>query len=526
MADGEEGARETESGGGSIGGLLRHSSIYAIAPLVQRLLAVVLIRFYTKELDTPEWGILGLTDLLLGLLPILLGTSLLAGMSRHYFLQKSEADRGTVVTTVLLAVLATSVSISAVGFALREPLARALFSSAQAGSMDQYVDFVVLCLCIFPLALVTAIGLEALQIQKRSRAVVQVTLVKTLLEAGLKLYFLFGLGLGVTGFLLAVLVGEAVAAIGLAAYILRRFGRTISARLVAPLARYSGPLVPVATFQLGLHQADKLLIERLGPEGIVTVREDGQVLTEAMQMLGVYSFGYQVPFILHVALMGSFVKIWTPSMFGAGEAERTEKAPRIGTLVVLVLAVAYGTLGLFAAEAVRVLSGEEKYYGGAAVVPWIACAYLAYGAYALGQAGLMSRMATRTLALINGVALAANLGLNSLLVPRFGILGAAGATVASFVLLALMAHRASCANGIRPLHLPRFVAGLAIVAACGLAGAEITEVFSPWSTASVAAKATIAALGAGAALALMPRAERTALLARLPWRGSVERAGD
>ena len=510
-----------DAAGGGLGGLVRHSSIYAIAPLAQRLLAVVLIRFYTKELDTPEWGILGLTDLLLGLLPILLGTSLLAGMSRHYFLQRSEADRGTVVTTVLAAVLATSAAVSAVGLLLREPLARALFSSATAGAMDQYVDFVVLCLCIFPLALVTAVGVESLQIQKRSRAVVQVTLAKTLLEAGLKLYFLFGLDLGVTGFLLAVLAGEALAAIGLGVYVLRRFGRRISATLVAPLARYSGPLVPVATFQLGLHQADKLLLERLGPDRVVEV-EDGRVLTEAMQMLGVYSFGYQVPFILHVALMGSFVKIWLPSMFGADDAERVAAAPRVGTLVSLVLAFAYGTLGLFAAEAVRVLSGEEAYWAGAVVVPWIAAAYLAYGAYALGQACLMSRMATRTLALINGVGLAANLGLNVLLVPRYGIHGAAGATLASFLLLALLAHRAAAAHGIKPLHLPRLLAALALVAAMGLAGDEITRSFSPWSTASVAAKATIAALAAGVALALMPREERAALLARLPGRGSVE----
>jgi len=516
---------ETQQQGGSMGGLLRHSSIYAIAPIAQRLLAVVLIHFYTDRLSTPEWGILGLTDLLLGLLPILLGTSLLAGLSRHYFLQKSESDRGAVVTTVLAAVLCSSTAISAVGMLLREPLARALFSSATAGDMGQYVDFVVLCLCIFPLALVTAVGVESLQIQKRSRAVVKVTLAKTLLEAGLKLYFLFVLDLGVTGFLLAVLAGETLAAVGLGAYVLRRFGRRLSVSLVAPLARYSGPLVPVAVFQLGLHQADKLLIERLGPDTVVAV-EKGQVLTEAMRMLGVYAFGYQLPFILHVALMGSFVKIWLPSMFGAADEERVAAAPRVGTLVLLVLAFFYGTLGLFADEAIRLLASKEGYWPSAAVVPWIACAYLGYGAYALGQACLMSRMATRTLAWINGAGLAANLGLNVLLVPRYGIHGAAGATLASFALLALLAHRASTARGLEPLRLPKLAAAFALVAALGLAGTLVTDAFSPWSTASLAAKATIAALGAAVALALMPRDQRAALLARLPGRGSVQDPGD
>ena len=82
----------------SIGRLLRHTSIYAITPVFQRLLGLVLVGVYTSVLPTGEYGLLALTDLFLALFPLLIGTSLLGGLSRHYFVHEDPDDRSSVIS--------------------------------------------------------------------------------------------------------------------------------------------------------------------------------------------------------------------------------------------------------------------------------------------------------------------------------------------------------------------------------------------------------------------------------------------
>ncbi|MEL6903759.1 MAG: polysaccharide biosynthesis C-terminal domain-containing protein [Planctomycetota bacterium] len=459
----------------SVRDLARHSTVYAVAPIAQRLIALLLIRFYTAELDTAEWGVLALADLLLGLLPLLVGSSLLAGMSRFYFLKAGDADRDRVVSTVAVGVALTSLAISGAGWLARDAIAAALFSGATAGAMPEFVDLVSICLVIFPLAMVTATGLQALQLLKRSRAVVRVTLAKSALEAGLKLWFLLGLGLGVRGFLLAVLIGEAVAAAGLLTWLLATFGARPTRSAGRALLRYCAPIVPVALFQLGLHQSDKLLLERLGPTDV-----DGQGLTRGLALLGVYALGYQVPYLLHVTLSGSFQKIWQPNAFASAEAGPA-RAVRVGRLALTVLGAAHAAAALFASQGVRVLTANETYHGADAVVPWIAAAYLGYAAYALAQTALMASMRTGTLALLNGGALLLNVGLNVALIPEHGILGAAAATLVSFWALALAAARASRAAGVAAFEAAHALVALAAVAGAGALGAWIDGRYDPFT---------------------------------------------
>lgn len=496
-----EGPRE--GGGFSIRSLAGHTSIYAIAPLFQRVLAVVLVSLYTRKLGTDEWGILGLTDLLLGLLPIIVGTSLVAGLSRHYFVHEDPGDRSSVVAGVLVATASASVLIALGVLAGRHGIAGWLFEDEIAAGADPgiYGTFVAICAGIFPLALVSTIGIETLQLEKRSKAVVKITVAKTLLEAALKLWFLFGLELGVSGVLLAILIGEAVFALGLGAFVVRRHGVRPRWRTFRPLVNYSLPLIPVSAFQLGLHQADKLMIKKLGSQEIVRVAPDGSPVTAALADLGVYSFGYQIPFLLHLAAMSSFMRIWTPSLFGArDDAGRAREVLRIGTGVVLLIALGQTIVGVFAREGVVLLASQEEYYPAARVIPWISAGYVAYAAFALGQAALMTVFATRTLALLNGGALALNLGLNAILIPRFGIHGAAAATLVSFTALALGTARGASRQGLAPFRASVLPAAGVVLGAGAWLASLVDDRFPAWDLRALALKAT---LGAGAALALL-----------------------
>jgi O-antigen/teichoic acid export membrane protein len=286
-------------------------------------------------------------------------------------------------------------------------------------------------------------------------------------------------------------------------------------RTFMPLLRYSAPLIPVGAFQLGLHQADKLLIERLGPEEVVKIVDDVP-LTGAMQWLGTYSFGYQIPFLLHVAAVGSFMRIWRPNVFAVrDDASRAPDVIRIGTLVLLAIALGQTIVAIFAREGVTLLAGDPSYYESARVVPWIAAGYTAYAGFSLGQAALMSVFATRTLAAINGIALAINLGLNLLWIPEFGIIGAASATVVSFTSLALMTAFAATRRKMQPFGWRVLPAAGVVIATATLLATEVDANFGAWSPAALSLKGIVALTAAFSLFWVIPPTLRSSILRSL-----------
>ncbi|MDC3307550.1 oligosaccharide flippase family protein, partial [bacterium] len=332
----------------SIQSLLRHASIYSITPIFQRLLGLVLVGVYTAVLPAGEYGLLGVIALFLSIFPLLIGTSILAGVSRHYFLYDDPKDRSSVISGAAIALVVSSSAGAALILTFREPIAGFLFAAQGSTPSPALVDYISICALLVPFSLLTRTGTEALQAQKRSKAVVVISLAKTLLETALKLYFLFVPKMGVLGFLYAMLIGEMLAGTAFAIYIARVHGKRLLPRTFKPLFIYSLPLIPMGIFQLCLHQADTLLIQRLGPTDVIGMGADGVPLTVASQWLGVYFLGYQIPFLFHTAVMGSFMRIWAPSVFALNdEPASRENMRRIGTLVALCIGGLYAQVALF-----------------------------------------------------------------------------------------------------------------------------------------------------------------------------------
>ena len=500
---------EHESQTDSLAGLLKHTSIYAIAPIFQRALSVVLIAVYTTALEPSEYGLLTLMDLFLALFPILVGTSLIAGLSRHYFVQESSEERSAVISGTAIALVACSAAGALLAYYFRAPLAAAVFRSTGRGVSSELVDYLTISIAYMPFALLCRTGFEALQIEKRSKLVVKITLAKTLLEASLKLIFLLIFEWGVMGFLFAVLIGEAVAGVGFGAFILRRHGARITRKTMLPLARYALPLVPVGIFQLGLHQADTLMIEKMGPSSVIGIGEDGVELTLARQWLGIYGIGYKLPFLFHTAVMASFMRIWRPNLFALKEdATRGGHVQRVGSLVSIAIIGLYAQVSLFGREAVRLLGRKEALHAADAVVPWIAIGYVVYAFYGLSQAALMSAFATRSLAVINAFALAVNLALNYVWIAEYGYLGAAAATTVSFAFLAAVSATVSTRRGIAPFYASTILRGLCVLVAAVILGRYIDLQTEAWSLTGFAAKGAVSLLLVALLIAALPAADR------------------
>ncbi|MBA3048300.1 polysaccharide biosynthesis C-terminal domain-containing protein, partial [Brevundimonas sp.] len=137
---------------------------------------------------------------------------------------------------------------------------------------------------------------------------------------------------------------------------------------------------------------------------------------------------------------------------GGAERLRAAAHEQLSTFLLVGLPAAAG-VALVARPLAEVLIGEELRAAAASVTPWIALSALLFGltAYYFGQAFTLGKK-TRLLLIAMAIPAGLNVVLNLVLVPRFGLMGAAWATAASFglgmIATLLMGRR------VMPLPIP------------------------------------------------------------------------
>jgi O-antigen/teichoic acid export membrane protein len=462
----------------SVRGLLRHSWIYSLAPVIQRLMAIVLIRFYTRKLDDPgEFGILEIADLLILLVPQLMGVNLLSGLTRFYFEHRDPRARAAVVTSTTIALTAAAALVTALLLSFRTPLAGALFAApAGVPVPGGYVDAFTIAVLIVPFSLCSRSALQYLQVLKRSRASTWIQLTKAVFEAALKLWMLFGLEWGVFGFLLSVLIGEVVATVLLVGWMIWRLGARFDWQVFKPLLLFSLPMIPVGILQLLLHQSDRLLLQSLGPQELVGVGQDGSPLSLAQQWVGIYGLGYKLGQLLQAAVMASFMMIWQPHVFGLTGERRRQELERVGTWALAALAAIYLPAAVFGRQGIDLLAGSEAYRDAWRVVPWIVLAYTFYASYAMSQVALFAAKRTWPLLWLNLGAVLLMIGLNVWWIPRFeeqGYMAPTYATLVTFGAFALGGAVLAARAGWRSYRTGPVLRTFAIVALGAWAASRI-----------------------------------------------------
>ncbi|MEZ5978861.1 MAG: lipopolysaccharide biosynthesis protein [Planctomycetota bacterium] len=367
--------------------------------------------------------------MLLGVLVQLLGFNIVGAITRFYFdsedpresrgRRRVEHDRGrcpawTVIGALLLVFrheLAPIVLARSSGNVSRRRDLDGDAARAPDGSVPAH-DAVRLHLPADPAAL----GLFA-----------TISLVKFTFELGLRIYLVGPGGWGVVGFFVPVLLGEALTTLFLTGWVLWRTRLRLSWQALRPMLAYTLPLIPVGVLQFGLHYGDKKLLALFTPAD------------ESLHQVGIYGIGYKIGFIVTAAMLGPFVQIFHPWIYGVSDpGEQRRNLARASTYGVVAMTFASLFVVTFAKEALDWLPKNKDFVLAWRVVPYIASGYVLWAVYHLSQIPLYIAKKNGPLVWINLLALCSNVLLNALLVPEYGFVGAGIATLATFAILAAL----------------------------------------------------------------------------------------
>ena len=395
--------------------LVKHSAIYGLSGILSAGLAFLLTPLYTRNLSPTYYGIFSILIILASFAAMLFQMG--SGTAVFRSIIQREADRRNVYSTAFFFTLVIIVLGLGISLLLAEEINNLLFGNLADGVL--YIQLVVITAAMDSLS---AIPFAKLRIEERSITYSLIAIGSFLLGFLLNIYLVAFLRLDILGILIANLIRGSLVALVAIIILTPDLRLTFSIPEFQELIRFGLPLVPISLAALVLSMSDRFFLNHYSS------------LTE----VGIYSLGYKVASIL-LLLITAFQIAWPTILFRVSKNdEAREFYKRALTYYFLFLGFIGLLLSVFSREIIMIIS-TPSYYDAWKIVPIISAAHLMYGVYFVTAIGVnLKRKPERLLlAWIFGVIL--NLTLNYVLIPSYGMYGAAISTFLSYFIVAIIA---------------------------------------------------------------------------------------
>jgi O-antigen/teichoic acid export membrane protein len=406
--------------GGQLRRLARHSAIYGLGGIVSRILAVLLLPLYTSYLSRADYG--KIETLVAGstVLVILLRAGISTAFFRFYFDSTDAARRLVVIRTSFWFTMASATLGLAAGVLLAGTISKGLFGTSGDANLVR-AAFVGIW------AQMNYEQLTSLfRVEERSVAFVIASLVNIFITVSATVLLVVVFHKGPVGVIVGNFLGTLCVYLALLSYRRDQLGLQFDRTLMRDMNRFGWPLVPSALALWVTNFSDRFFLVKLSGASEV----------------GLYSIGVRIASVI-VLFLTAFRTAWPAfaySIEDENEARRT-----YGFVLTYLLAVVSWlalALGLLSPWIVRLLT-TSPFYAGHRPVALLAFAGVAQAGYVVVAIGLGRARRTQFNWVVTGAGALLNVGLNLLLIPPYGMIGAAIATVAGYsVMFVLMAWHA------------------------------------------------------------------------------------
>jgi len=400
--------------------LSSHSVIYGIAGVSSSAMGMLLIPLYGHVFTPQEFGELQLVQLWLSIASTVAGLGLTQAYFKAYHQFPTEEGRGQ----TLLLVLCLSI-LGAAGVGL-------LFIALSLQTFTSHFEllhdpmFLVLVLGSLITSVLYRLPFQVLRAQQRPVTHLQLGLLGLIVAVALNVVFVWGF----SGKVKAVLTAQVLSTLMVLGFAVPLFLKNIRLSFgdsrMKELLKFGMPFVPAAIALWVLEGSDRMILDRFwGPSEV-----------------GVYSLGYKFATLLQFPIL-AFQAAWAPYLLSiAGR----ENAPQMISRLITYL----GTMTMMLAVLVYVLRipvlslvATPEFSGAELVVGPVLLGFIFYGFYFIAISGSYIHGKSGVLALLVGVAALLNMGLNILIIPTYGGVGAAWTTAVSYLFLAGMMYRFS-----------------------------------------------------------------------------------
>jgi O-antigen/teichoic acid export membrane protein len=408
--------------------LLRHTSVYGIGSALLTVAGFISFPILTRLLSVSDYGLLSLVGTTVALLVAVGKLGIQQSIVRfHAELYSTErrASEAQLLATVLWGMGLTSAVTAVIWIVAVSWAPHGWWHDSRLPHLMRLTAALII------VRVLDSAFLNVLRAQQRSTAYTAYTVVRRYAVLGLALTTMLYVVPGLDGFFGSAVIGEAIAVYVLAQIVLRR--PSSGERSALGFANFSSDLlrlmlafgIPLMAYEIAgtvLNVGDRYVVQALLGSGAQGVYSAAYSLCEYVQAILINA--------MVQALIPIYTRLWVED--GATEARRF--IDRVFHFYLLVAAPIIGGLALVGNEVIVELA-SSRYSSAAAVIPLIMAGLVCEGAIPIVGAGLFIHKRTRLVVPVVGFCALFNIAASALLVPRFGLSGAAMAMLASYVIL-------------------------------------------------------------------------------------------
>jgi len=403
--------------------LSKDTAVYGFSTIIGRSIGFLLTPLYTNILGPDEYGIYSNVFAYLAFLNIVF----IYGMDAAYMKYSAnvrEQDKKIIFSTAYLFVFLTTLLLGLFLYFIKVPFSQLMEIPGRFGRLYLYLGLILIfdTLSLLPYA--------DLRLTRRAGKFSAIRLSNIILNILLNFILVLKYHLGIEAIFLSNLVASIFSFIVLSPEIFKKLVLRIDKKLLRLMLKFALPYLPASVAAMIVQVIDR---------PVVLAMTDSSTL-------GIYQANYKLG-VFMMLLVSVFQYAWQPFILNnAKEKNAKELFAKILTLFLLVSGIAWIVLTLFVDDFARFqfMPGKSligvKYLSGLVIVPIVLLGYLFNGVYYNFLAGLYIEEKTKYIPFVTGAGAVINVVVNILFIPILGIVGAALATLASYIVMAAYSY--------------------------------------------------------------------------------------
>jgi len=405
----------------------KDSVIYGIGNVATKIVGFILIPVYTnpKFLSVADFGVLSILDISTQVLVALFGLTLYQGFMRWYWDIKDPAERKKLFFTVFSFVSLFSILAGVLLLFNTDWISQILY---QTQIYSRAIQLVIINAVLMTIQVLPS---SSMRIQGNSKLYTSLSILKFTTNLLFTIYFVVYLQRGIEGIFEAQIIGNLLYFVFASKHIFQNTHLGFKGKVLKDLMVYSYPLIFASMSGILLTTIDRYSLNELG------------TLTD----VAIYSLGFKIGGSIKVFIVTSVQLALTPLMLKRiNDPDNKRLYSKILTyfsfgLMWIILAVS-----VYSREIILLIAKNPEYIEATYLVPIIAMISFFGMAKESVIIGLHVNKQTKIIGTIIMIAGLINLGLNILMIPLWGIYGAALASLSTqfilFVFTYIIAQRA------------------------------------------------------------------------------------
>ncbi|QKJ22266.1 lipopolysaccharide biosynthesis protein [Poseidonibacter lekithochrous] len=400
--------------------IFKNSFYYMLASFLPTAVGFIMLPIYSRYLSPDDYGIVALVLSFQMFLPLILSLKLDSSLSRFYFEYKDK-DLKIFISTILLVIFIFSIIFSIIIYVNLDSIISFVFPKTP----DKYFLLFEMGLIISFLSIFNNFLKNLIRVREKAKLFMKIQLCLFFFNFTVNIIEVIVLERGAYGIIEASLIYVILSLI-IYIYVNKDYFILYNKLIyiVDPI-KFSLPLIPHSLSGLIFMYSDRIILEK----------------HVTLSAIGLYMFSDKIAMVFKM-IVNEFNAAFSPYFVRKSKESREkaiEETHNISLIFIYILSMLIVFLALFSVEVVYILL-DDRYFDTWMMIPLLSSAYIFRSLYCFSSSGLFFEKKTGKVAIITIFAGVANIGLNIVLIPHYGIMVAIYTTIFSFFITFLMSE--------------------------------------------------------------------------------------